>query len=177
MQCKAVRDALLHAHDQPPTDDERAAVSAHLATCVGCRRFAEAMHVWGTAPRVAGVSPDLTERVLASVRPLPPPWVYHQARQEKQMPQLVAFTVGVLGVTMTFVALALALIVGVESGGAVTDRHATMTAIVGIALHQWMDSLPDNTIHAAITVVGLGLFAALLIAWFRTLASHTGRDA
>src|SRR5205823_11745893 len=95
---------------------DRDAVREHLAECAECRRFAAGMHLWPAyhAPKGNDHTPDLTERVLANVRPLPPPWVYRQEQQSKQMPHLVAFAVGALGVVLAFLMLSLTLIVTVS---------------------------------------------------------------
>src|SRR5690349_17322311 len=102
MHCKQARDLLVSSLDHTLPPGERDAVRAHLAECAACRRFAEAMRHWSGPAHFARTqpAPDLTERVLAHVRPLPPPWVFKQARQHRQVPHLIAFTVGALGVAL-----------------------------------------------------------------------------
>ncbi len=174
MSCKHIRSALLQMNERSLNATERAALDAHLATCPECQRFATAMQR-GTE-RIE--TPDLTERVMASVRPLPPPWVFEQTHQDRHTPQLVAFAVGALGVAMAFVSVAIALVVGVASGGgqAVVDNHTVAAPLVGNALHEWANSIPSDRVHTFITLVGLMVFAGALISWFRTLALHTGHD-
>jgi hypothetical protein len=123
-------------------------------------------------------APDLTERVLAHVRPLPPPWVYQHEQQNKQVPHLVAFVVGALGVSLTFLMLCLTLVVAVAGDarpGAGGQRRLFVPEVWG-DVQGWMNSLPNDHAHALVTVVVACAFTALVATWFRTLSAHVGRD-
>ena len=105
MRCTQARDLLVHAIDRPLAPDDNAPLTAHLETCAECRRFAAGLRVGyahHSTSLIAQDTPDLTERVLANVRPLPPPWVSEEQHQSRQVPHFVAFAVGVLGVVLAF---------------------------------------------------------------------------
>ncbi len=180
MRCKQARKLFIESLDHPLGAEDQQIVHAHITECAECRRFAEAMHLW-PAPSVgqarAQQSPDLTERVLANVRPLPPPWVYRQEQQRRHVPQLVAFTVGALGVTLTFLMLCLTLVV-VASGQAPDSgrKHSLLVPEVWGDVQSWMNTIPNDTAHTAVTLAAFALFVALVVAWFRTLAVRVGRD-
>jgi hypothetical protein len=179
MRCRQARELLVQAIDRPLAPDDNARLTAHLETCAECRRFAAGMRIGhahqATAPTMDD-APDLTERVLANVRPLPPPWVY-QEQQGRQVPHFVVFAVGVLGVVLTFLMLCLTLIITLTGQG--TQSSGNRRLYVPEAWHDvrvWFDSLPHNPAHAAVTVACAALFIFLVIAWFRMLAVRIGQD-
>lgn len=192
MHCTQARDLLLLACEREVSAKERATLTAHLAECPECRRFATAMRYWsgttaGTSEAsglIAGsvrprgnASPDLTERVLASVRPLPPPWVYHETQREKRRPHLIGLMVGALAVALAFVAVSLALLVALASGNASGNAsHLATEAIVGEDVYHWVRSLPNDLTHTAITLGALAFFAALLLRWSHAVAMRVGHD-
>lgn len=189
MQCKEAREQLLLSWERDLTGDEYPDIHGHLDECAECRRFASAMRHWsGTSSGAAtdglgivatqpAMSSDLTERVLASVRPLPPPWVYHDGRRERRRVHLIGFIFGALAVTLTFIAVSLALVVVFASKGAVgIASPSTMEAIVGDDVQRWFVSLPADPAHGAITVGALALFAVLLLRWSHALALRVGHD-
>lgn len=184
MHCKPTRKLLLQSLEQPLDAETQRAVEVHVEECAACRQFVEAMHLWPTQAagmqRIAS-APDLTgmaERVLANVRPLPPPWVYRQQQQSKQMPHLVAFVVGVLGVVLTFLMLCLTFVVAI-AGDARPDTGRQRQLLVPEVwgdVRNWMDSVPNDHAHAIVTLILACVFALLIVMWFRTLADHVGRD-
>lgn len=180
MHCKQVRKILIHAIDYPVRADDLAAVRDHVRECAECGRFAAAMNLWpalnATKPGVA--TPDLTERVLANVRPLPPPWVYRQDQQSKQIPHLVAFAVGALGVVLAFLMLCLTFVVAV-SGNTPAQTGRQRQLLVPEVWHDirlWMDSIPGDAAHTVVTLVLAVAFVVFVVSWFRTLALRVGRD-
>jgi len=180
MRCKPTRKLLLQSLEQPLDAETQRSVAAHVEECAACRQFVEAMHLWPTQAGMqrAANGPDLTERVLANVRPLPPPWVYRQQQQSKQMPHLVAFVVGVLGVVLTFLMLCLTLVVAV-TGEARPDtgrQRQLLVPEVWSDVRNWVDSVPNDHAHALVTVILACAFALLIVMWFRTLADYVGRD-
>ena len=180
MHCKLARKLLIQSIDQTITADDRDALHDHVGECAECRRFAEAMHVW-PAPGVGRpgyAAPDLTERVLANVRPLPPPWVYRQEQQSKQIPHLVAFAVGALGVVLTFLMLCLTFVVAI-SGNTAPQSGRQRQLLVPEVWHDvetWMNSIPGDTAHTVVTLALVIAFGVLVISWFRTFALRVGRD-
>lgn len=180
MHCKQARKLLLQSVDRPMAVDDRATVRHHLDDCPECRRFAGAMHVWpvrgGEIPDAH--STDLTERVLANVRPLPPPWVYRQEQQSKQIPHLVAFAVGALGVVLTFLMLCLTFIVTLSGNTASQSgrQHQLLVPEVWADVQVWMNSIPGDMPHTVVTVVFGVAFIVFVVSWFRTLALRVGRD-
>ncbi len=181
MHCKQARKLLIHTMDCALPADETEAVRSHLSECAECRRFAEAMHTWQANPAThhrGRSGPDLTERVLANVRPLPPPWVFRQEHQSKNVPQMVAFLVGALGVTLAFLMLCLTFIVAVV-GDTRTDGGTQRQLLVPEVWHDvqvWMNSIPHDGAHTAVTFVLSIAFLVLTISWFRTLSARVGRD-
>ncbi|GEM_PF-7027625 len=181
MHCKHTRKLLLHAHDHLLDPESQRAVETHVAECTECRRFAEAMHAWpihAAAQQRRRTAPDLTERVLANVRPLPPPWVYRHEQQSKQVPHLVAFVVGALGVSLAFLMLCLTFVVAI-AGNSRPDSGRQRQLMVPEVWHDvqvWMNSIPYDHTHAGLTLVGALMFITLVVMWFRTLSVHVGRD-
>lgn len=179
MHCKHTRKLLLQSLEHPLDDETARLVQAHVAECAECRRFAEAMHMW---PAHAAMqqrrrnAPDLTERVLAHVRPLPPPWVYRQEQQSKQVPQLIAFVVGALGVFLTFLMLCLTFVVAVAGDARPGSGRRLLVPEVWHDVEGWMNSIPNDHAHAIVTIVLACAFTALVVTWFRTLSAHVGRD-
>jgi hypothetical protein len=177
MHCKQARKLLIQSVDtaQPPGD--RDAVHMHIAECAECRRFAEAMHLWPApgAGRPGVTGPDLTERVLANVRPLPPPWVYRQEQQSKQMPHLVAFAVGALGVVLM---LCLTFVVAVSGNTAPQSGRQRQLLVPEVwnDVRAWMNSIPGDAAHTVVTLVLAIVFGVLVVTWFRTFALRVGRD-
>ena len=123
-------------------------------------------------------APDLTERVLAHVRPLPPPWVYRHEQQSKQVPHLVAFVVGALGVSLAFLMLCLTFVVAIagDSRPQSGRQQQLMVPEVWHDVQVWMNSVPNDHAHTAVTVAVALLFTALIVAWFSTLSAQVGRD-
>lgn len=179
MHCKPTRKLLLASLEHPLATNTERAVQAHVAECAECRRFAEAMHMWpahaATQQRRRG-APDLTERVLANVRPLPPPWVYRQEQQSKQVPQLVAFVVGALGVSLAFLMLCLTLVVTIAGNAQPGAGRQLMVPEVWHDVQVWMNGVPNDHAHAIVTVLAALVFITIAVAWFRTLSVHVGRD-
>ncbi len=192
MHCKQARDLLLLACEHELPEDDGMALTAHLDTCPECDRFAVAMRHWVGAPGhnpehlgfmagsvvpQRGATPDLTARVLASVRPLPPPWAYHETQWEKRRPHVIGFAIGALAVTCAFVVVSLALIVAFASGNVTgATSHAAVEAMVGDDVRQWFDTLPRDLKHAAITLGAFAVFASLVLRWFHALALRLGDD-
>jgi hypothetical protein len=180
MHCKQARNLLIRSMDHAIAPEDWDTVHAHIAECAECRRFAEAMHLWPTRPgaKGSGPAPDLTERVLANVRPLPPPWVYRQEQQSKQVPHLVAFAVGALGVVLAFLMLCLTFIVAV-SGNTSSQSGRQSQLLVPEVWHDvqvWLNSIPNDTAHTVVTAALAIVFTVLVVSWFRTLALRVGRD-
>ncbi len=180
MHCKQARKLLLQSVDHPVAPGDLDRVHTHIAECAECRRFAEAMHVWPAsgAGRLGSAAPDLTERVLANVRPLPPPWVFRQERQKKQTPHLVAFAVGAIGVVLTFLMLCLTFVVAISGNTAPSTgrQRQLMVPEVWHDVRAWMNSIPNDGAHTAVTIALAVLFGVLVVSWFRTLALHVGHD-
>lgn len=204
MDCKQARELLIAAAERdparrPPTQHETDNLSAHLMGCAECRRFAAGARGWRGGVRsgkdslgfAAGrashapadaTPPDLTERVLASVRPLPPPWVYEQTQREKRTPHLVAIAVGAVGATLTFLMVSLALVVAVAGDGATLARgsglasQAAMEMAVNAQVRGWFGSLATDTARLAVTVAMLALVLWLLLRWLRAFATRAGHD-
>ncbi len=181
MHCKPTRKLLLQSLEHPLDAETERAVQAHVGECAACRQFVEAMQMWPTQAsgrQRAQSAPDLTERVLANVRPLPPPWVYRQQQQSKQVPHLVAFVVGTLGVVLTFLMLCLTFVVAIagetrpDSG---RQRQLLVPEVWG-DVQNWMNSVPNDHAHAIVTLIVAGAFLLLVVTWFRTLAVQVGRD-
>lgn len=177
MHCKQARDLLIESMDHTPGADEVAALRAHVDECPECQRFADATRHWKS--RSAGrlqPTPDVTERVLATIRPLPPPWVYEHHRRTRYAPHLAAFVVGALGVGLTFLMICVALVVGLageyhpEAG-----QHRLLIPEVWHDAASWMNTIPGDPAHTAVTVVGAIAFIALVSSWFRTLSVRVGR--
>lgn len=180
MHCKRARSLLIQSVDTTIAADDLAAVGSHLSDCPECRRFAEAMHLWPAhgAGRPGAQSPDLTERVLANVRPLPPPWVYRQEQQSKQIPHLVAFAVGALGVALTFLMLCLTFVVALSGNTAPSSGRQRQLLVPEVwhDVRTWMNSIPGDRAHTVVTLALAVVFVVLVVSWFRTLALHVGRD-
>ena len=168
MHCKQTRSLLLQSLESPLDAASEQAVQAHVAECSECSRFAEAMHMWplhAAGQQRRRNAPDLTERVLANVRPLPPPWVYRQEQQNKQVPQLVAFVVGALGVSLAFLMLCLTFVVAI-AGDTRPESGRQRRLLVPEVWHDvqgWMNSIPNDHAHALVTVVATLAFTALVI--------------
>lgn len=178
MHCKHTRKLLLQSLEHPLDGETARLVQAHVAECAECRRFADAMHMWpayAASQQRRRNAPDLTERVLAHVRPLPPPWVYRQEQQNKQVPQLIAFVVGALGVFLTFLMLCLTFIVAI-AGDVRPGAGRLLVPEVWRDVEAWMNSIPNDHAHALVTIIAACAFAALVLMWFRTLSAHVGRD-
>ena len=181
MHCKPTRKLLLQSLEYPLDAESEQAVRAHVAECAECRQFVDAMHMWpahaATQQRRRN-APDLTERVLANVRPLPPPWVYQHEQQNKQVPHLVAFVVGALGVSLTFLMLCLTLVVAVagDARPGVGGQRRLFVPEVWRDVQGWMNSIPNDHAHALVTIVVACAFTVLVLTWFRTLSAHVGRD-
>ncbi len=177
MHCKPTRSLLLQSLEYPLDDETQRRVTVHVTECTECRRFAEAMHMWpvhAAAQQRRRSASDLTERVLANVRPLPPPWVYRHEQQNKQMPQFIAFVVGALGVSLAFLMFVVA-IAGKPSSGS-GQQQQLMVPEVWHDVTIWMNGVPNDHAHAVVTLVAALAFIALVVAWFRTLAAHVGRN-
>lgn len=205
MDCRQARDALIAAADHEPAPAERDALASHLAGCAACRRFAAGARGWRATHRGGNstgfvattgqgvpwaggqmppptASPDLTEKVLASVRPLPPPWVYERARRERRVSHVVGFAVAAVGATLAFLTVSLALIVALANdapapptrGGAM-PRLAT-EAMVNASVRGWFDSLTTDAARLAVTLALLTLLAAALLRWLRAFAARVGHD-
>jgi predicted anti-sigma-YlaC factor YlaD len=181
MHCKQARKLLIRSIDHwlPPEESEM--VAAHVSECAECRRFVDAMHLWQPPSAVQErprTMPDLTERVLANVRPLPPPWVFRQEHQSKQVPHLVAVAVGALGVSLGFLMLCLTLVVALAGDTRPATGHARQLLVPEVwhDLQSWMNSIPRDTAHTIVTLAASGIFLVLIVAWFRTLAVRVGRD-
>lgn len=180
MHCRQARSLLIRSVDDAIAPADRDALHAHLAECAECRRFMTAMHLWPAQPVTLGSdpAPDLTERVLANVRPLPPPWVYRQEQQSKQIPHLVAFAVGALGVVLAFLMLSLTLIVTI-TGNTTPQSGRQAQLLVPEVWHDvrvWMLSIPNDAAHTVVTAALAVVFIVLVVSWFRTLALRVGRD-
>ncbi|MDQ6603718.1 MAG: zf-HC2 domain-containing protein [Chloroflexota bacterium] len=181
MHCKPTRKLLLQSLEQPLDAETRHAVQAHVEECAACRQFVEAMDMWpahASGMQRIQSAPDLTERVLSHVRPLPPPWVYRQQQQSKQMPHVVAFAVGALGVVLTFLMLCLTFVVAIagDTRPDVGRQRQLMVPEVWHDVRGWMDSVPNDHAHAIVTLIVACAFVVLVVTWFRTLADHVGRD-
>ena len=181
MHCKQIRSLLLQSLEYPLDAECEQAIQAHIAECTECRRFAEAMRMWpahAAAQQRRRGAPDLTERVLANVRPLPPPWVYRHEQQNKQVPQLVAFVVGALGVSLAFLMLCLTFVVAIAGQPQPTAgrQEQLMVPEVWHDIQVWINGIPNDHTHAIVTVVVALAFTALVVTWFRTLSVHVGRD-
>jgi hypothetical protein len=180
MHCKQARKLLIQSVDQTFAAHDLDAVHGHVAECAECRRFAEAMHVWPApgAGRPGFAAPDLTERVLANVRPLPPPWVYRQEQQSKQIPHLVAFAVGALGVVLTFMMLCLTFVVAVSGNTAPQSGRQRQLLVPEVwnDVRAWMNSIPGDMAHTVVTLALAIVFGVLIVSWFRTFALRVGRD-
>src|SRR5262249_16758231 len=156
---------LVQAIDRPLGPDDKERLTGHLETCAECRRFAAGLrvgHAQHTTSLIAQDAPDLTERVLANVRPLPPPCVYHHQQQGRQAPHFVVFAVGVLGVVLAFLMLCLTLIITLT--GKEPQTGSSRRLYVPEAWHDvrlWFDSVPHNPAHAAVTVACAALFIFL----------------
>jgi hypothetical protein len=180
MRCTQARDLLVHAVDRPLPPGDDALLATHLESCPECRRFAGGLrlgHAHHSVAFNAHNTPDLTERVLANVRPLPPPWVYEERQQSRQVPHFVAFAVGALGVVLAFLMLCLTLVVTLTDQG--TPARGTRRLFVPEAWHDvrvWFDTVPHNPAHAALTLACAALFIALALSWFRMLAGRIGQD-
>lgn len=180
MRCTQARELLVQAIDRPLTPDDHARLAAHLETCPECRRFAAGLrlgHAQHAASFLTHEAPDLTERVLANVRPLPPPWVYEERQQSRQVPHFVAFAVGAIGVMLAFLMLCLTLVVTLAGQG--TPGRGSRRLFVPEAWHDvrdWFDTLPHNPAHAAVTIACAALFLFLIFSWFRMLAGRIGQD-
>ncbi|MHB8644992.1 MAG: zf-HC2 domain-containing protein [Thermomicrobiales bacterium] len=180
MHCKQARSLLLRSVDHGVPADELHAVHHHIAECAECRRFAEGMHVWPSQPArsVGAGAPDLTERVLANVRPLPPPWVYRQQQQSRQVPHLVAFVVGALGVSLAFLMLCLTFVVAVSGNTAPQSGRQQQLLVPEVwrDVRVWMNSIPGDTAHTVVTLALSMIFVVLAVSWVRTLAVRVGHD-
>ncbi|MCA1723054.1 MAG: zf-HC2 domain-containing protein [Thermomicrobia bacterium] len=180
MHCKPTRKLLFASLEHPLDTESERVVQAHIAECTECRRFAEAMHMWpahAAAQQRRRGAPDLTERVLAHVRPLPPPWVYRQEQQSKQVPHLIAFVVGALGVSLTFLMLCLTFVVAVAGSWQPTPgRQRLFVPEVWKDVQVWMNGVPNDHAHAIVTALAALVFITMVVAWFRTLSAHVGRD-
>ena len=192
MQCKDAREHLMLSWERDLAGGDPPDLDAHLQECAECRRFATAMRSWsgtsgaaadglgivaGHVGRQEAVSAELTERVLASVRPLPPPWVYRDALREQQRVHFIGFIFGALAVTLTFVAVSLALVVVFASKGAggIASR-SSLEAMLNDDVQRWFLTLPAYPAHGAITIGAIALFAALLLRWSHALALRVGHD-
>ena len=181
MHCKPTRSLLLQSLEYPLDDEMQRQVTVHVTECTECRRFAEAMHMWpvhAAAQQRRRSASDLTERVLANVRPLPPPWVYRHEQQNKQMPQFIAFVVGALGVSLAFLMLCLTFVVAI-AGNPSSGSGQQQQLMVPEMWHDvtiWINGVPNDHAHAVVTLVAALAFIALVVAWFRTLAAHVGRN-
>src|SRR4051794_5844070 len=148
MRCTQARDLLVQAIDRPLPPDDHALLAAHLESCPECRRLAAGLrlgHAHQSAAFIAHNAPDLTERVLANVRPLPPPWVYEERQQSRQVPHFVAFAVGALGVVLAFLMLCLTLVIALA--GNTGPSGGTRRLFVPEAWHDvrvWFDTVPHN---------------------------------
>ena len=180
MDCRQARDALIAAAEWPLSAAEHDDMAAHLAGCAACRRFAAGAHGWRGAHRgtnttgfVAGrgvpvaSTPDLTERVLASVRPLPPPWVYEQTRRRRKRSHLLGLVVAAVGATFAFVTVSVALVVALASDSPPSvsgafPRLAT-EAVVNANMRGWFTSLTTDAARFAVTL------ALLLLPGFRVV--------
>lgn len=180
MHCKQARKLLIASLDRPQDAADQQAVHAHVHECQECQRFAEGMHVWPTSldeHRRLQESPDLTERVLANVRPLPPPWVFREEQKSKHLPHYVAFLVGALGVALTFIMLCLTLVLAASGQTTGAGQHGRL--IVPEVWHDvqlWLNSIPQDHARTLVTFVATVAFVVLVVAWFRTLAPRVGRD-
>lgn len=177
MRCTQVRDLLVHANDAPLDAENETLLAAHLTSCPACQRVAAGMRGW-QPQHAAPETPDLTERVLATVRPLPPPWVYHEQQQSKQVPQFVAFIVGALGVTLAFLMLAFTLVatltgrVSPQTGGG----RALLVPEVWHDVRLWFDAVPNDPARAAVVFACAAVFVLIAGRWFHTLSMRVGRD-
>lgn len=181
MHCKQIRSLLLQSLEHPLNAEDEHIIQTHVAECTECRRFAEAMRMWpahAAAQQRRRNAPELTERVLANVRPLPPPWVYRHEQQNKQVPQLVAFVVGALGVSLAFLMLCLTFVVAIAGPSQPTAgrQEQLMVPEVWHDIQVWINGIPNDHAHAIVTVIVALAFTALVVTWFRTLSVHVGRD-
>lgn len=194
MDCPQARDALIAAAERLLPPAERDAVAAHLHGCAACRRFAAGAHGWRGAGRGSGqtagfvagrgvpsasAAPDLTERVLASVRPLPPPWVYEESRRRKRA-HVLGLVVAAVGATLAFVTVSVALLVALASDGPTPapgafPRLAT-EAVVNANMRGWFNSLTTDATRFAVTLALLLLLASGLLRWLRAVAARVGHD-
>jgi hypothetical protein len=180
MRCTQARDLLVHAIDRPLSRDDQALVTEHLESCLECRRFAAGLrygHAQQITSLIAHDAPDLTERVLANVRPLPPPWVYEERQQSRQVPHFVAFAVGAVGVVLALLMLGLTLVVTLVGNG--TRTRGSRHLFVPEAWHDvrvWFTSIPHDPARAAVTLACAALFIVLVLSWFRMLAGRIGQD-
>lgn len=181
MRCTQARDLLVHANDAPLDGAEESLLAAHLESCPACQRIAAGTRGWQphhAAHLTAHDAPDLTERVLATVRPLPPPWVYHEEQHNRQAPHLVAFVVGALGVTLAFLMLAFTLVVTLtgrvppQAGGG----RALLVPEVWHDVRDWFDAVPHDPARAAVAFACAALFVFVAGRWFRVLSIRVGRD-
>ena len=180
MHCRQARNLLVHAIDRSLPVEDHAQLVSHMESCAECRRFAAGMrfgHANQASAFLSHNAPDLTERVLATVRPLPPPWVFEEQQQHHQVPHFVAFAVGALGVVLAFLMLCLTLVITLT--GNTGPSRGTRRLFVPEAWHDvrlWIDSMPHNPVHAAVTLACMALFVCLILTWFRMLAVRIGKD-
>jgi copper(I)-binding protein len=75
VDCEACREVLSAALDGEAARGERDEADAHLATCAACREHAEDLHALHRRLRLrpAEPVPDLAERIVAGLPPVPPP--------------------------------------------------------------------------------------------------------
>jgi predicted anti-sigma-YlaC factor YlaD len=154
MDCPSCRDALSARLDGEATPVESVAAEHHLATCLACRTFADALTRVHRSVRVAPVDPvpDLTAAILAAA-PVPGPGPSDPA-------DVGVWRVGLALVAFAEVAVALAHVGG---GHAVRDQASWEAALgAGFAWAAWRPAratglLPLTAVLTVLLLVNGGL--------------------
>src|SRR4051812_5551048 len=179
MHCRQARNLLVHAIDRPLPAEDHAQLASHMESCAECRRFAAGMrfgHANQASAFLSHNAPDLTERVLATVRPLPPPWVFEEQQQHHQVPHFVAFAVGALGVVLAFLMLCLTLVIALT--GNTGPSRGTRRLFVPEAWHDvrvWFDTVPHNPAPPAPPLACAALSTPLALWWSGMRGGRAGQ--
>jgi predicted anti-sigma-YlaC factor YlaD len=176
MDCTSYREAISARLDGEATGLPPAVVDAHLATCPGCRAWADAALRVTRAARVvpADPVPDLTVAIMSSLR----------AQADKAAPRRpteMASPVSVARFGLFMVAVlqlctAVPALLGDDAGAPVHIAHEqgswALALAVGLLVVVWRPSRASAMLPlVAALVVGLGLTMALDIAAGRTQAA------
>ena len=180
MHCKQARNLLIHSLDRPLPPGEQDTVrdasrgvpgvppfrrgdASLVRTCHQARAHATP----GSDGARAGACPPVAAAVGLSAE-----------RQSRQVPQLVAFVVGALGVALAFLMLVLTLIVGLTGNtpAAATHERRLFVPEVWQDVQGWFNTLPERHRARRDHPRTLERLPLLVVAWCRTLAAHVGRD-